>query len=292
MNSQHREKVIATAVARMKAYTAPAIAAVYGVESAQRGQLIGSGTFINIRGTDYLLTASHVLETAVQYSFLAHSLGYGEKPCPLPHPFRLQQFPCDLGLTQLADEPRSSTAIRSMPATVLDTNSADIEGDVLFIHGYPGEQSKWLPIMKGGIHSTSLPFCTVVRSCSVSWPHFTDVLHSAVEYWPTGWRDENGTPIERTDAHGLSGSAVWRLSLKRFGTAWTPENAHIIGVLHRVDPSGDCLIFTRIEEVRDFILRNLRREFAFLAWLRRNKPEHDDWTDWFAAVAAIPAIDK
>ncbi len=292
MNAQDKEQLIAAAVARMKAYTAPAIAAVYGVESPQRGRLVGSGTFIDVHDIAYLLTASHVLEAATEYSVLTHSLAYGDKPCPLLNPFRLQQFPCDLGFTQVSDELRSSTSLQPMPATVLDTNSADIEGDVLFIHGYLGERSKWLPIVKGGIHSTSLPMWTVVRSGRTSWPHFTDALHCAVEYWPTGWRDEHGTPIERPDPHGLSGSAVWRLSLKRHGAAWAPEHARIIGVLHRVDPSGDCLILTRIEEVRGFILRSLRREFAYLSWLRREKPEHDDWTDWFAAVATIPAIDK
>lgn len=40
-------------------------------------------------------------------------------------------------------------------------------------------------------------------------------------------------------------------------------------------------------EESDKKLENLRRESAYFAWINRNRPTGDDWTDWFKAVAAI-----
>lgn len=276
---------------RMKRYTKPAIAAVYGVEAEDHGLLVGSGTFMQILGATHLVSVSHVLEIAMEFQFLAHSNDYGTKPVPMKFPFHLQPYPLDLGFTRVDQEAMVQGAVTPWPVEVLAGATGDLDNDILFIHGYPGERSKWLPIINGGVTAESLPLGTVVRHEETGWVDFDPQLHFAMEYWRDGWFDEKGRTMSRPNPHCLSGSAVWRVNIKgRNHKDWRPEDARIVGILHRYNPDYDCLIATRVEHVRDFLLRMIRREHAYFSWLERGRPESDDWRDWFKSADAIPAL--
>lgn len=291
LTDDEKRQIWLRVLGEMKHHTKPAMAAVYGVEREDHGLLVGSGIFVRILGATHLLTASHVLETASRFEFLAHSNDYGTKPVPIRFPFRLQPYPLDLGFTLIDEAAVAPGAIVPWPVEALADNADHLEGDILFIHGYPGERSTWLPIVNGGVKAESLPLGTVVRNGETGWADFNPILHFAVEYWPEGWFDERGRTLARPNPHCLSGSAVWRANIRgRSHTEWKATDARIVGVLHRYNPEHDSLIATRTEHVRDFVLRMIRREYAYHKWQERGEPLGDELRDWYAAVGSIPLL--
>jgi len=92
------------------------------------------------------------------------------------------------------------------------------------------------------------------------------------------------------DPHGLSGSAVWATGRCTTGNSWEPSLARIVGVVHNWDERSQSLVGTRIEAVRAFVLHVLRSRHAYSKWELRGRPSGDDWSDWFAAVQAIPGL--
>jgi hypothetical protein len=51
-----------------------------------------------------------------------------------------------------------------------------------------------------------------------------------------------------------------------------------------------CLLATRIEFVKSFLLQALRQESAYFQWESRGRPDGDDLADWTWAVDEIPAL--
>jgi len=190
----------------MKAYTDPALAAIYGVISKQKGLLVGSGTFIRLQGSPYLLTAAHVILENTRYDFLAHTTSYGAKPAPIVHPFQVMPPPIDLAVARVEEDVVAKHGIEPWNVDAIDTTSFAIERDILFVHGYPGDNSKWIPIVRGGIHSTSLPFWT--SDGKSDWGQFDPVKHAAIMYPRDGWFDRDGNSIPMPLPDGLSGSAL------------------------------------------------------------------------------------
>ena len=54
---------------------------------------------------------------------------------------------------------------------------------------------------------------------------------------------------------GLSGAAVWNTRRSELRETWTPSDARIVGIVHRWDQDGECLIATRIEKILPFLQR-------------------------------------
>ncbi|MGE3675825.1 MAG: hypothetical protein AB7K71_39515, partial [Polyangiaceae bacterium] len=106
----------------------------------------------------------------------------------------------------------------------------------------------------------------------------------------SGLIDERGNAADMVDPHGLSGSAVWATGRCTTGDSWEPSLARIVGIIHNWDERSQSLVGTRIEVVRDFIVRALRSRHAFSEWEQRGRPTGDDWSDWFSAVQAIPSL--
>lgn len=127
----------------MKPYTKPALAVVYGVVSENFGVLIGSGTFLRLCGKTYLLTAEHVVDEGKKYESIAHTSSSGSKPEPFKHGFRIAKPPIALALGRVDDEVVREHGIVPWGAEVLAGAADSVERDVLFVHGYPGEKSKW-----------------------------------------------------------------------------------------------------------------------------------------------------
>ncbi len=273
----------------MKAYTKPALAAVYGVVSEEFGVLIGSGTFLRLCGNSYLLTAEHVVDEGRKYATIAHTTSSGKKPAQFKYWFRIAKPPIDLALARIDEEVIKEHGIQPWGVEAMGDSSADIERDVLFLHGYPGDQSKWLPIVEGGIHSTSMPFWA---SDGVSdWDEFDPDKHFAIVYPRDGWFDEKKRPIPMPLPDGLSGSAVWQTNRRdSTGAEWTPDHSRIVGLVHLWNKKPESLVATRIEVLRTFLLDALRHEKADALWEARGRPLWDNLHDWCEAERLIPDL--
>jgi hypothetical protein len=269
----------------MAAHTKPALSAIYGVISKNEGELIGSGTFLRIRGQTYLLTAKHVIDLSKNYSFLAHTTSFGGHPAAFTNSFRCLPKPIDLAITRIDEKAFENTGIAAFNVEIIAADSAGLERQFLFCHGYPGHKSKPLSIDGGGVHSESMPFQT--SDHTTTWEQFDPAIHVVVSYPNFGWFDKNG-PIPRPDAYCMSGSALWQTHRSSMTTnTWTPDKAQIAGVLILWDMHSGSLVATRAEVVRNFLLDAIRQEAAYFRWLDRGQPPADDWADWYHAGREI-----
>lgn len=272
----------------MADFTAPFVTAIYDVIDEKSGQLTGSGTFIELLGKPYILTAGHVAYEALTHRGLAHSTKNGSPPGFISNPLKLAGHPYDVAVVRLDEGALHGTSHTCVPSTFLAEDSSGVESDLLFAHGFPGQRSKPIALFQSVISKT-LPYGAATASSQYSW--FDPALHIALDYSLAGMIDGNLNQPDFVEPFGLSGSSLWKTN--RAGTTsaeWTPELAKIVGVLFAWDKKAHSLIAIRIEVVREFLLRYLREEYAYFRWVGRGSPTRDDLSDWYAAVDAIPTL--
>lgn len=273
----------------MKDRTAPHLAAVYGALSESEGELVGSGTFLDLWGEPWLLSADHVLrlrtarllDDSLKYVTLACSGGDGEVPVVLGAPCFGWRAPFDVAATPVLGPLPSDR--HPLPARYLARSSAGVEEAILFVHGFTGAQSLNLST---GVVSRSLPYLSGPGgTSSATW--FDPKVHFTVAYDALGLINERGASAEFVKAGGLSGAAVWAVNGYADVEGWSPERARVVGVATHWDQDNRLLIATRIEVVRELLLTVLRQRRAFTLWEGRGRPAGDDWSDWFVAVEEI-----
>ena len=271
----------------MAVYTQPSLAAIYGSRNTEKGELVGSGTFLNLHGNPYLLTAAHIALISEKYIGLAHSRSNGFTPSYLTHPYQILDEHLDICLVRIEASTLRETAITPLNASKIAKTSSNINNDILFVHGYPGQRSKFFTFANG-VASKTLPYGTVIGRSVCDW--FDERVHFALEYPADNLIDETSSPTTLVIPSGLSGSAVWKTNQHTLSNTWKPDAAEIVGLVHHWDQTAQSLIATRIEVIRDFMIRCLRKEFAYYHWLKRGSPAVDDWNDWFLACEEITDI--
>lgn len=263
----------------MTEFTFPFLTQIFGVESEGTGKYIGSGTLLDLGGVPYLISAAHVPSSATASNW-AHSVDNGEPPKVVPNPWQCLGAPEDLAIARLdGDHFRGQYRARALDPSLLAVDSNDLDGDYLFIHGWPGQFSKEVRTIGNGIASKPFPYLTGVGSSSD--PAFDGKMHLAVDFRMDG-KYENGRSASPPDPGGMSGSAVWRTNWKSRGASWTFHDARVIGIINGWDQANHSLTCTRIEVIRSFINFSLHREAAYLNWLGRKCPASDDWSDWLS----------
>lgn len=268
----------------MAVYTQPSLTPIYGSIDSATGELIGSGTFLNLCGNTYLLTAGHIAQKSKEYFGLAHSLSNAFRQVYITHPYHTLNDHIDLCLVKIDGQNLRGTDIVPLASSKLSRTSSNIHNDILFIHGYPEDWGKIIRFFNHPV-SKSIPYGTIIGKSGYDW--FDDKIHFALGY-PAG-----NLTVEKTAQpmpvipRGLGGTAVWSTNLSTLGTSWKYDAAEIVGIVHHWDERAQSLIATRIEVVRDFLIRSLRSEFAYYRWEERGSPFADDWNDWFAACEEI-----
>jgi hypothetical protein len=276
-------------------YSKPHIVVVVGIRKDDTPEVIGSGTLLVIRGAYYVLTAHHVLAPAIEanqdcspkYIQLAHSIGDSQYPVIVHPPFSWAVPPFDLALSRVAEADVKENGGTPLDISHLATDCVASKDDLYMVHGWPGDVSK---VMFGGVACKSYPHGGYLVDSS--WPDFDPDQHLALDYPPGCLMDETGRFATAPFPGGMSGSPLWRSNLQGNEGSWSPGMARVVGVIHRWDQESQCLIATRIEWVRTFLLHALTQEEAHSRWRQRGCPTGDDWADWFAAEAAIPGIEE
>lgn len=284
-------KIYTRILSQMNAMTANHFCAIYGCTDNERGVLLGSGTFISCGEAQYLLTAAHVPFYGESFRPFSHSTVYGKKPVQITNPFMCYTEPSDLAIARIESD--VFTTLPHKPVNILsfDTDFNGIDDDILFIHGWPGERSRFVEMLNAGVSSSSLPFAT--RTGNSSFPWFDPKKHFAIEYSRSHeLRDERGNPTWLPDSHGLSGSLVWRCNTQKQGENWVSRDASPVGVITNVDEAAESLVGTRIDVVREFLRHALVQESAYFNWLARGKSDKDSLSDWLAAEQKINNLFK
>jgi hypothetical protein len=157
----------------------------------------------------------------------------------------------DQACKDVADAMRTYSKPFVIPQTKLALAHRPVENELLFFKGYAGEGSKFL-------YNTLLSNATSYTAKEVPVPPEwgNERFHFAIDYRPDLALSLNpgyGLPQPR----GFSGSLVWNthyVDSVTQGFPWKPEYAEVTGIVWGWPSSAACILATRIEYVRSFLL--------------------------------------
>ena len=237
----------------LKHFTMPYITGIYGIQDDDHGELLGSGTFIEIKNKVFILTARHVILSKSRYKAIAHSIGHGMKPVIIKGSFFLSDSLQDIALAEV--DKNHSKNVNALKIEKLASSSSDVDKDILFLHGFYQAGSRFSGLANGVV-SDSFPYGSVVGNYSYDW--VDEKKHFAFDYPTNNVQNELGRILNLSDPHGLSGSGVWLSNRASCGSLWNTDEARLVGVAINWDQAGKSLIITRIESVLDLIATRSR----------------------------------
>ena len=284
-------EITSTVVDEMRQHTFPYTAAISREVSPSEGEHLGSGSYLQLRGAQYLLTNEHVARHINLYP-LGHQLikdGYAAR---VTNPLQVARSPYDLALTRIENHVWSDATNQrlALPIERVAEKHNSVESEFLFTMGYSGERARFSPGL-GALFSRATPYLTQE---SKSPPEWISEMFFALPYPPARARsvDAKGAGLP-TNPGGLSGSPVWNTNFRRCNLEnrrWDPSCSELTGVIFKWDNSTAHIIAVRIEYVREFLLYALRVEAAYFHWIDRGKPHSDDLTDWMWGERLIPSL--
>jgi len=271
---------------QLRERTSQSLLRVIALTDDDAGDVVGSGTCIDVRGTPYLLTAQHVVHKRFEstqagepFTGIGHDTGFEGPIFRVTNPTYGYGGLRDVAIACLFAEDFSGTSIKPLPLAAIPKRTPDLAGEILYVQGFPGTQSRFVRAF-GGIVSRPFSFVATEEPCSCSW--FDPAIHVAIGY-PVEGLSETGQPADFPAPRGLSGSALWRTNVRSRGSTWSVNDAEMVGVLTDWDPDSRTLIAVRLEYGWTLLLHVLQLEGAYFRWLDRGRPHSDDWADWFAA---------
>lgn len=277
----------------MRLHSADYITPISEVLSDDEGRLVGTGTFVKLNGMPYIMTNEHVARVRLNNS-VAHFVGDDDRGvCRIINPFYCLTEPTDIAVSLVYDEVWKIICKDLVPSRRMCTTFEPVPGEILFIHGYPGRHSHFSAIASGLLTRT-LPYGTMAVPLPNCPDKYDPDMHFAISY-PMNMKltDCDGNPKELPPPPGLSGSFVWDTGFVRCAKKsipWFPQRSKPCGVIYAWDMDHQCLIGTKMEYVRTFLLQALRMESAYFHWQNRGQPANDPLTDWINAENEIQEL--
>jgi hypothetical protein len=213
----------------------------------------GTGTYLRLRGSMFILTNEHVAAARSGGQRLIYQLhgsndlfgitgNHVAKECPLD----LAILPAQFGWDQ------SKHHAKAICVDQISIGHDPVPGELFTFYGFAGKRS--------GFHfGTLISRGTCSTSREVELPEddrFNSRFHFGVDYLP-----DLATTVLGTEGlpspPGLSGSAVWNtgfVEARIRGIAWSPDFARVTGVIWGWPSGLACLVATRAEFVRSFML--------------------------------------
>jgi len=219
------------ALPRMAEATFPYVASIFRVLDPQTGVHEGTALRCILSGRRCLATALHVLEGAAGGAAgIAVSAGYGRPPHWIEGPIYFNRV-ADVAILALPDDyPDDLGLLRFWPEASTEPASSLRFSDYLFVHGFPCELSKAVPL---GVANRSFPYGAMEMLESDGLPSSLEPGQFGIHF---GLQGIPGILSEAlpwvTNPKGLSGSPVWRLGLSgRTKSSWSPEDCRLVGVV-------------------------------------------------------------
>ncbi|TIM38173.1 hypothetical protein [Mesorhizobium sp.] len=199
-------------------------------DHGDHGEGWGSGSFIEINGSKYILTNEHVATTRHSGARLGFQLADQDKLVLVQGDHVEHAWPLDLALLPVSEAGWTSLkhGSRAIQADQIAAAHTAAPTEIFAFSGFAG---------KGSFHFDTLLFrATTSVSREVELPADTrwdSRLHFGLDYRPdlaTTVVGNDGLPNPR----GFSGSAVWNtryVEAKIKGLDWTPDLAQVTGVI-------------------------------------------------------------
>ena len=240
-------------VRKMTAYLRQYRVAVYE-DHESHGAGWGSGSYLRLNGQVSILTNQHVACIRSDNRTLAYQFEGQDDirrvvgdHCEYPAPLDLALLP--VSIDAWSTSPHGSKAIEIDQISICH---APVETELLTFTGFSGSNLAFH-------FNTLLANGTCYTAREVELPQddrFSPRFHFGIDYRP----DLASTVIGDKSLPlppGLSGSTVWNtgfVEARMRGITWTPEFAKVTGVVWGWPSNHGCLVATRAEYLRSFLL--------------------------------------
>lgn len=259
-NEAEWKQAIPTVVQAMLAHVEPFVTPLSTVIRDEdgkpiEGKLLGTGSYISALGQNMLITNEHNLAKLEANSIGLQFRG-NDRVFMLHSPAYSFPYPWDVGFSRIKSEvwnlpdlqPHTAAAI---PQNRLDAVHKPVENELLFFAGYAWQGSTFL---YDTLLSRGTPY--MMREVPLPDGWGDERYHFAIDYRPDlAETIGRGAGLPRPD--GFSGSLVWNthyLECVTQGIKWQPDYAEVTGIVWGWPSATGCLIATRIEHVRSFLL--------------------------------------
>jgi hypothetical protein len=251
---------------QMANHVRPYLASISASAGDGIGDALGSGVYLEVCDRPYLLTCEHVVRDHVQGVLrLGHVLRDGGEYYSLTRPIFMEAEPKDLALMPVSLELWASGDKSLLPVTRIATTHDVAQNELLFLCGYPGVRSRFSP-WDATLYSKLIPFTARETELPMD-KRFIREFHFALEYPIEKAESVEGNQPPLPSPPGLSGSPVWDTRFVSSGCAenWTPAHARLLGIIWFWDSADSCLVATKAEKVREFLLDELQEGAGSLA---------------------------
>lgn len=225
-------------------------------DHGDHGEAWGSGTYLWLRDRIFILTNAHVAVAQTDQQRLIYQMHGSDDLFRVVGGHAAKEWPIDLAILPAQagwDQAKHQAKALSLDQISIGHDTAPTE--ILTFYGFSGERSGF----HFGTHISSGTSSTSRETTLLVDERFNWRFHFGLDYRPdlaTTVLGTHGLPRP----HGFSGSAVWNtgfVEARMRGVEWTPELARVTGV-NWGWPSGQaCLVATRAEFVRSFLLGTL-----------------------------------
>lgn len=259
-NEADWKQACATVATAMQAHVEPVVTPLSTVIRDEdgkptEGRLLGTGSYISALGTTMLITNEHNLAKLQTNSIGAQFRG-NDKVFMVHSPCYSSRYPWDVGFSRI--DPRVWTlqelqphTAEAIPESRLAPAHQPVDNELLFFMGYAWQGSTFL---YDTLLSRGTPYMMREVPLPEGWGE--ERFHFAIDYRPDlAETVGRGAGLPRPD--GFSGSLVWNthyVECVTQGKTWSPEYAEVTGIVWGWPSSTACLIATRIEHVRSFLL--------------------------------------
>lgn len=248
----------------MSALVLPFIASLSRTRDNRRGEAVGSGVYLKLRGKRFLVTCEHELTKGYQPNYRLAHLPMAERNCyAFPQPWTAFKWPVDLGLTCIDPPLWPETDRSEVPLELIAERYAPVEHELLFVAGHPGEMAKFQDI-PGDVKLKSDRALYLAREASLpAW--YDSATHFALDYDMDKARATDGSKRKLPRPPGLSGSAIWNTGFVASGYAddWDASHARLVGIAQCWVPEENCIIGVKAEGLRSFLLVALQKHVAY-----------------------------
>lgn len=223
-------------------------------DQRDHGEGWGSGSFVEVDGSKYILTNEHVATIRHSDQQLGFQLADQETLVVIRGNHVQQGPPWDLALLPVFEASWTSLKHASSAIQVdqIALAHTPVSTEIFAFSGFAGEGTSF--------HFSNLFFkaiTSVAREVELpADPRWDNRFHFGLDYRP----DLAATVIGNDGLPkppGLSGSTVWNtcfVEAKMRGINWTPDLARVTGVIWGWPSNHGFLIATRAEHVRSFLL--------------------------------------
>lgn len=214
----------------------------------------GSGAYLQLGQRVFLLTNDHVATARKSGRQLAYQFAGQEDLRRVAGNHVSFGAPLDLALLPVDTQAWAHQSNQSRAITVdqIASYHAPVQGEVLTLVGFAGEN---VDFHFGAV--TAKAICWAAQEAALPEDErFFTRFHFGIDYKPDLATDvvaKEGLPRPP----GLSGAAVWNtcfVEAKMAGKSWKPELAKVTGVVWGWPSDVGCLIATRAEYLRSFLL--------------------------------------